>query len=355
MKPFFSIVMPTYGVEKYISRAIESILAQTYADWELIVVDDCTPDQSAQIAESYAARDARVRVLHHRENRGLSPARNTGMDAASGEFIWFMDPDDSVDANLLEAVYASLQKNPAQYVLFGLHEEYYNKDGQLSYTHTICPKEQLFKDQTEMRRQMIYLEQQTLYGYAWNKFYDLSYLRKLNLRYSNVKLIEDIKFNVEYCMDIERMNILGIAPYHYAKRMEGNLTNRFVPDYFALHRDRISMIFEQYTYWGLCTQEVRQILGSLYGRYILSALQRNCDKRSGMTHAERYKWCRGLFGQGLFNELIPCARAADSKSLAFALVFLRWKKTVCCLAMGRGIYIAREKLPMIYSKVKSKR
>ncbi len=353
--PFFSIVMPVYGVEKYISKAIESILDQTHKDWELIVVDDCSPDRSGKIAEEFKEMDERIQVLHHTENRGLSQARNTGEKAAKGRYIWFMDSDDFVDNTLFEKVYESVQNNPAKVIVFGLHEEYYEKDGSFGYRHTVCPEEHYFQSAAELRPYIIRLEQETLYGYAWNKMYDLAYLRELRIKYEDIKLIEDITFNVKFCMDIDSMNTLNFAPYHYAKRLENSLTNKFVPDYYRLHKERIQMIFDQYEYWGMCTPEIKSILGSLYARYILSALQRNCDKRAKMTHAMRYKWCRGLFSQGLFNELIPGARAKDSKSLSIMLMLLRWKKTLLCLGMGRIVYIIRNKLPLIYSQVKSGR
>lgn len=354
-KPFFSIVMPAYGVEKYIDRAIESIQKQTFGDWEVIVVDDCSQDKSGQIAEAYAEKDSRIQVVHHDRNQGLSPARNTGTKMASGEYIWYMDPDDYVDANLLEAVHSSLERNPAQAVLFGHVEEYYDKKGKLHYTHSICPDEHYFKTAGEFRPYIMELEQQTLYGYAWNKFYRLDYIRTLRLEYETVRLIEDIMFNIKYFMDVESLNILPITPYHYGKRMEANLTNKFVPDYFKLHRHRIEMLFDQFSYWEICTAEIRSVLGSLYARYILSALERNCDKRSGMNHAQRYKWCKAVFAQGLFNELIPVAKAKESFTLRLALVLFRWKRAILCLVMGRGIYIVRKFLPMVYSKVKSGR
>ena len=121
MKPYFSVVMPTYGVDKYIGKAIESIQNQTYSNWELIIVNDCTPDKSAEIATGYAKQDSRIEVVHHEKNRGLSAARNTGIEHAKGEYIWFMDPDDFVDIDVLEKVYASIQKNPAEIIVFGLH------------------------------------------------------------------------------------------------------------------------------------------------------------------------------------------------------------------------------------------
>lgn len=353
--PYFSIVMPAYGVEKYIEKAIESIRSQTYRDWEIIVVDDCTPDRSGQIAEEAARRDERIRVVRHEKNRGLGPARNTGIQEARGEYIWFMDPDDWVEPDILSRVKQSLEQNPAEIVLFGLVEEYYGREGKLEYTHTICPEERLYRSQEELRKAVIHLERQTMYGYAWNKIYQLRHIRNQKLRYEKVKLIEDILFNVTCFMDAKGLNVLGFAPYHYAKRMEQNLTNQFVPEYFALHKKRIEMIFEQYRYWGLGSTEVREILGSLYGRYILSALERNCDRRSGMRHGDRVMWCRKLFGQELFGELIPCARAEDSRTLGIALALLRRRSVMLCLLMGRAIYVVRKGLPMVYSKVKSGR
>lgn len=353
--PVFTIVMPAYGVEKYIGRAIESIQKQTYDNWEIIVVDDCSEDKSGEIAEKYAAEDSRIRVIHHETNKGLSPARNTGTKAACGKYIWYMDPDDYADSELLQQVHTSVMQNPAQVVLFGHVEEYYDKKGNLQYTHAICPEAHEYKTAEEFRPYIIELERQTLYGYAWNKFYLLDYIRQRKLEFENIKLIEDITFNVKYFMDIEKMNILEITPYHYGKRMESNLTNKFVPDYFELHRQRIEMLFEQFSYWGICTSEIRSILGGLYARYILSTLERNCDKRAGLNHAQRYKWCKAVFAQGLFNELIPGARAKESFALKLVLILFRWKKTIFCLMMGRGIYIVRKFLPMLYSKVKSGR
>lgn len=353
--PFFSIVMPAYGVERYIKKAMESVQNQTYTDWEIIVVDDCSPDKSGQIAEEFAAKDKRIRVVRHQENRGLSQARNTGIWEAEGCYIWFMDPDDYVEENVLEKVKESLEKNPAEVVMFGLIEEYYGKNGNLEYTHEIRPEEHLYQEKTELRKEVIRLEQQTLYGYAWNKIYSLAYIKKKGFQYENIKLTEDILFNVNVFMDIERLNILSIAPYHYAKRMSANLTNKFVKEYFQVHRQRIELIYKQYQYWELCTKTVRKILGSLYGRYILSAMERNCDQRSGMKLRQRRLWCRRVFREELYQELIPYAEAEDSKMLKIALVLLRTGNITLCLGFGRCIYIVRKYFPMVYSKVKSGR
>lgn len=353
--PFFTVVMPAYGVEKYLEKAVETIKEQTFEDWELIIVEDGSPDKTAEIAEELQTTDTRIRVIHHEKNKGLSEARNTGIQAGKGHYIWFMDPDDTVDSTLLENVADSLNKNPANLVIFGHVEEYYNEDGSFAYAHEIKPDKKYFTTPDRIHNYVIRLEQETIYGYAWNKLYDLDYIKKKNLQYETVRLIEDIVFNIQYCMDIESMLILDITPYHYAKRMSGSLTTKFVPDYYPLHHRRIEMLLRQQQYWKSDTKQNCAILGGLYGRYILSALERNCDKRSGMKGKDRRKFCKKVFQDSMFQQLLPIAVAKDSRSLKIALCCLNTKSAVLCTILGRMVHIVRTGMPMLYSKTKSER
>ncbi len=356
MEPFFSIIMPAYEVANYIGRAIDSVINQLFADWELIVIDDCSTDETSEIIRRYVSRDHRIRMISHDINRGLSAARNTGLKYAKGQYIWFMDSDDYVDNNLLKMVYESLKKSYAEVVVFGLKEEYYDDQENLVYTHEICPAVEKEMNQNQLRREIIKLEQQTLYGYAWNKIYEKRYLKKINLRFSDEKLIEDIKFNVYYFMDIEHMNLLKFAPYHYyKKRTRKSLTNSFVSDYYLLHEKRIQMILDLYIYWKMDIMTVRSTLGALYGRYVLSSMQRNCDKNSGMNLKKRMNWCRWVFNRRIYNELIPIAKAENSTSLGLVLNIFKKKNLFLCILMGRIIYIINNFFPLLYSRGKEGR
>lgn len=104
-----SVIVPVYKVEPYLRRCVDSILAQTYADFELILVDDGSPDNCGAICDSYAEQDARVRVIHQ-ENGGLSAARNAGIEAAQGEYLTFIDSDDLITVDCLEILYLTLNK-----------------------------------------------------------------------------------------------------------------------------------------------------------------------------------------------------------------------------------------------------
>ena len=354
-RPMFSVVMPSYGVEKYLADAVDCIKKQSFSDWELLIVEDGSPDGTGKLADELALSDERISVIHHEVNKGLSEARNTGIDHAKGRFIWFMDPDDTVDFDLLENVANSVRKNPAQLVIFGHIEEYYNEDGSFAYEHKIVPENKIFANQKALREYVLKLERDTIYGYAWNKMYDLDYIREKDLRYETVRLIEDIVFNIQYCNDIHSMNLLAIAPYHYAKRMSGSLTTKFVPDYYPVHRRRIQMLYDQQKYWKTDCKKNRSLLGGLYGRYILSALERNCDPKSGMTGKDRRAFTNEILADPLFKDLVTVAEAKDSRMLKIALKVLNARSAFLCIGFGRCIHIVRTKLPMIYSKTKSER
>ena len=105
-KPVVSIIVPVYNTEKFLHRCIDSILTQTYTDFELLLIDDGSKDSSGTICDEYAAKDVRVRVFH-KENGGVSSARNMGLDNARGEWITFVDSDDWIDDNYLEALYGA--------------------------------------------------------------------------------------------------------------------------------------------------------------------------------------------------------------------------------------------------------
>jgi len=117
--PLVSIIVPIYNVEKYIERCIESVKAQTYAEWECICVDDCTPDKSVEEVEKITHGDKRFSILHHDKNRGLSAARNTGTRAAKGEYVYYLDSDDELTPICIESLVNLAVKYPKAEIIQG--------------------------------------------------------------------------------------------------------------------------------------------------------------------------------------------------------------------------------------------
>lgn len=127
MAPLISVIIPVYNVEPYLKRCVDSVLAQTYANLEIILVDDGSPDNCGQICDEYSLADTRIKVVHQ-ENCGLSAARNTGLRHAAGDYIGFVDSDDIIDKEMYAVLYAAMEENEAniavcQYLCFDREED----------------------------------------------------------------------------------------------------------------------------------------------------------------------------------------------------------------------------------------
>ncbi len=373
-KPVFSIIIPVYNAQKYIRKAIESVRNQTFSKWELLLVTDCPQDASRLICQEYSGRDERIRHIELPENGGAAHARNTGIAMAEGTYITFMDADDYVCDTMLEVVYGVLKNHSAKLTVLGALEEYYNAEGQIIDKKELLPvksgeaqaltfdnsgKEEgltvlFLRGQEGVRAQVIELERKTLYGYLWNKFYDAEYLKKQKLEMADMPLLEDAKFNVQYMQEIDSMNLINLAAYHYCKRNNASLTNKAVPDYYKIHRAHVDMLFSQQIGWGMADAKTRGILGEIYGRYIVSAMTRNCTKDSGMSHSDRKQFMKDVFSDYLFEELIIYGQGNGFFN-GMLLVVLKTKSVILNLMAARVIYFVKNKLPGVFAKLRKQR
>ncbi|MBE5881088.1 MAG: glycosyltransferase [Lachnospiraceae bacterium] len=196
MKPLISVIIPVYKVEKYLRRAVDSVLSQTYTNLEIILVDDGSPDECPAICDAYAAKEARVRVIH-KENGGLSDARNAGIDVAGGDYIAFLDSDDYYAPCFIEVLYRELVKSDAQVSLCryevtekldvadgpdfaGVWQEY--KDGKTE--SFVYDRKQMLLNQYDA-----HCPDATYFIVAWNKLYKASLFKQV--RYPKGKIHED--------------------------------------------------------------------------------------------------------------------------------------------------------------------
>lgn len=133
-KPLISVIIPVYGVEKYIAQCLESVINQTYKNLEIIVVNDGTKDRSAEIAKKYAAQDSRIKVYDF-ENGGISVARNRGLEIATGDYISYIDSDDWLDKRMYETLLKSAIQNNADMVKCGIIETNVAKEENFTFSN----------------------------------------------------------------------------------------------------------------------------------------------------------------------------------------------------------------------------
>lgn len=204
--PKISIIVPVYKVEQYLPKCIDSILSQTYQDWELLLINDGSPDNSGNICDEYAQKDERIRVFH-KENGGASSARNIGLDNASGDFICFIDSDDIVEPSFLE----NFGDLDADIIVQGIYIKKYN-DQEESY---VGLKETFLKD-TQVVEFMDILHNSQNTGYLFTRAFRRQIIKKMDLKLNeHFTLREDEEFIWRYMCECTSFKSVNKGAYHY--------------------------------------------------------------------------------------------------------------------------------------------
>lgn len=183
-EPLISVIVPIYKVERYLRKCVESILHQTYSRLEVILVDDGSPDGCGKICDEYAAADSRVKVIH-KENGGLSDARNAGIDIASGDFFSFIDSDDWIEPDTYEAMVKAAEKYGAKLVCAGRFDE---EEATGIAAVGLCPEKEEFVPAKELIRRIFRWDH--LDSAAWDKLYARALFEQI--RYPVGRVVEDV-------------------------------------------------------------------------------------------------------------------------------------------------------------------
>ncbi len=235
-----SIIIPVYNVEKYLPKCLDSVIGQTYADLEIICVDDGTPDRSAAVILSYAEKDGRIRLISQ-DNQGLSGARNTGIKSATGEYIVFLDGDDWLEPETIETAVDCIKKENADVVMWGYVREFPEK----STEKMIFDGNRIFDENgsRELHRRMAGLlgdetadpSNADSLATAWGKLYRADIIKNNALEFVDTKLIgtEDALFNLYYFGFVHKAAFINRPFNHYRKDNEVSLTRSYKPRLFA--------------------------------------------------------------------------------------------------------------------------
>ncbi len=217
MEKLVSVIVAVYNIEEYLPRCVDSILAQTYRNLEIILVDDGSKDQSGNICDSYAEKDRRIKVIH-KKNGGLSDARNAGMNAATGEYIGFVDGDDWIEPDMYRAMYFACEKEKAQAAVCRYKQITKSGiiDGSAGNSVSLSRDEAL----------EIYVcgdERYLIYNSVWSKLFARDLVE--DMRFPVGKNSEDIMFTTRAFCRMERLVYLDEAYYNYVLDREGSIMN----------------------------------------------------------------------------------------------------------------------------------
>jgi glycosyltransferase involved in cell wall biosynthesis len=231
---YYSVIVPVYRVEAYLRQCLDSILAQTYPYFELILVDDGSPDSCPAICDEYRARDSRVRVLH-KQNQGVVVARYAGIQAAHHEYVCFVDSDDYVAADWLQLIHSGLEENRfPDMLLYGMtrfdHAQTTGIAPELApgYYDKLRLQAEVYPTMLYDARHPFYYK--TVLGHLWSKVMRRTLCLKHYIQDWRISMYEDVAMVYECIFCADSLVILPDCPYYYRLTADSSL-GRYHPEY----------------------------------------------------------------------------------------------------------------------------
>lgn len=221
-----SIIIPIYNTSRYLAQCIESVLAQTYKDLEIILVIDASPDNSIDICRKYQKKDKRIQIINKEKNEGVDAARFTGLDVAKGEYVMFVDSDDWLEGNhTIEDMYHAMEKYDVDYVETGLQRVMDRH--KLIKTKGISPVLGLI-NQPELfeKYYLSFFGVNILSVTIWGKLYRKSIIDSADIRPTYMAMGEDLAFNLQLFPHLNKIYIMDTIGYNYRF---GGMTTRYNP------------------------------------------------------------------------------------------------------------------------------
>lgn len=301
--PEISVIVPVYNVEKYLNRCINSILAQTFTDFELILVDDGSTDNSPKICDEYAKNDHRVVVIH-KENGGVSSARNMGLKYAASEYVTFIDADDEVLDTYLMNLY---KYNEYDYVVSGAVHKYINENNNLIKENATHFDDSKGTHINELPKDFFY---NGIIHPCWGKLYKREIIIKNNIKFQSVRCSEDSLFNLQYLPYASSWKLINKQNYIYFHRIGcDNATSKFflsdIDVYIQLHNKLEQMDIDRGTikktiyaqYFAICLRLIKSDVfdNAKKKEYLKIILSNKKIKRTLLfTFTNKVEWLTGV-------------------------------------------------------------
>lgn len=348
--PAVSIVVPVYNAAPFLRDCVDSVFAQTFADWELILVDDGSADDSRAVCDGYAARDARIRVTSQ-GNRGPAAARNAGVRLAGGRYVMFLDADDRLFDHALATLIAEAGRSDADLVLGNFMK--LQGGVLLSQPVTFSPSAAPFDSASATLagiellhyvRHFLAVPSNHLVSYCWARLYRRSIIAQHDLHArEDMRLFEDFAFNLDYMGKVGRLVFVNEPVYVYVQH-EGHLSaSMAILDAAQLERDM--EIFRQkidafLAGLGIGGEQARQVareVGHALVHYAIIFLVRTCRQLNPGNRAAILAEVGKLVDAPIMRQSLPCyrPRAGDSRLVPW-LMRLKWLRALAAVCRWKG-------------------
>lgn len=306
MLPKVSVIVPCWGVEKYLDRCVESLVNQTLKDIEIILVDDESPDRVPEMCDEWAQKDSRIKVIH-KKNAGLGMACNSGLELASGKYIAFCDSDDWVDKEMYETMYNAAEDYHAQIVFTGLKKV--NDTGAVSPMNHPSEKE-VYSGREQVDKIMLDMIasvpsdpiERHIQMSAKVVLYARDHIKKYNIRFESERKIisEDLFFNLDNLTRAECVVVLPDVFYNYYCNSQ-SLTRTVRKDRFKKDLELRSVLLARYSFREIPTEFTNRANRMFIG-YCRTDISQIC-RATSIPYKEKSIWVKEVCSNPIWKEL----------------------------------------------------
>ena len=335
-KPALSIIVPLYNAEKFIDKCMSSILAQTFTDYEVILVNDGSTDRSGELCRRYQSANDRV-IYIEKENGGAGSARNLGRGSARGEYLAFPDVDDRFSPDMYRELYDLAKSGNYDVVFSGVNYYKQSEGGEPVYSRTDNIKAAALHTQRECRENiMTFFPTTTIFDVPWNKLYKRSVAAEHNVRFSDTRRCQDAMFNLDFFNHINSAASTDKAYYNYLENTAEDVQRKFPKDYINIVIRYYTHLINTLTGWGVYGGDIRTHYDTTFVLAIYSTASRFDNPLWGLSKKEQEEYIEDILSRPEITAFLPTAQVRDdakdkleilkSKN-AKAIIKLRKKET----------------------------
>ncbi|TYP69132.1 glycosyltransferase [Paenibacillus methanolicus] len=308
MEPVISVIVPTYNAEEFLPRCLDSILAQTFANIEVIVVNDGSKDRSGIIADEYSVRDSRVRVIH-KENSGAGKTRNSGLEIARGQYIGFVDADDWIAPEMYEELYQAAVRDQSEVAMADFYRVTDRGQPKPKCTNL---KQTLYENKSIIDNILILMfgadskadDDVAVEMCVWRNIYKRELIERNGIQFYSEReyISEDLVFNIEVLTRATRVSIVNKPLYYYVLNIN-SLTKKYQRDRFEKDSRLYLYMRERLNEIGMLRDNEERLMRTFIGRARTCIISEARDNKQDNVRM-RIKRIRSITNDSMLQEVI---------------------------------------------------
>lgn len=322
--PKVSVIIPVYNAEEHLEQCINSMISQSYRNLEIVLVDDGSNDNCGMLCDDYAKKDKRI-IAIHKSNEGVSEARNTGIKAAAGEFICFLDSDDYVENNLIENAVNNAVQHLCDIVIWGFYLDYFDKWGSRVKTSVYHTGINGIYSKSSFKELPLNYQFINCLGYVWNKMYHKRLLKNNQIIFNkDISISEDLLFNADVFSLSGNLGFIDKPFTHYTQR-NTSLGKRYYPNYFEIKMNISNSLVTLFKSWEIDQKKIDRSI-THFGLKSITGTISNISSSKNNTIKEKIKLLNELLNKKEVNEIL-----VEAELLKFNNNIIRFllKKRLC--------------------------